>query len=52
MGDLLSLLRFNADSGHIWLDEHRMMLLHTRALAELRKELLDSLGVKRARGGF
>ena len=50
MGDLLSLLRFNADSGHIWLDEHRMMLLHTRALAELRKELLDSLGVKRARG--
>ncbi len=50
MGALLSLLRFNAESGHIWLDEHSMMLLHTRALAELRKELLDSLGVKRARG--
>lgn len=50
MGDLLSLLRFNAGSGHIWLDEQRMLLLHTRALAELRKELLDSLGVQRARG--
>jgi two-component system response regulator HydG len=50
VGDLLSLLRFNAGSGHIWLDEHRMLLVHTRALAELRKELLDSLGVARARG--
>ena len=50
MGDLLSRLRFNAGTGHIWLDEHRMLLLHTRALAELRKELLDSLGVNRARG--
>jgi len=50
VGDLLSRLRFNAGTGHIWLDEHRMLLLHTRALAELRKELLDSLGVNRARG--
>ena len=50
MGDPLSLLRFSADSGHIWLDEQRMLLLHARAMAELRKELLDSLGVERARG--
>ena len=50
MGELLSLLRFNAGSGHIWLDEQRMLLLHARAFAELRKELLDSLGVERARG--
>ncbi|MDM0117564.1 sigma 54-interacting transcriptional regulator [Variovorax sp. J22R133] len=50
MGELLSLLRFNAGSGHIWLDEQRMILLHARAFAELRKELLDSLGVERARG--
>ena len=50
MGDLLSLLRFDAESGLIWLDEQRMLLLHTRAFAELRKELLDSLGVDRARG--
>jgi DNA-binding NtrC family response regulator len=48
--DPLSLLRFNAGSGHIWLDEQRMLLLHARALASLRKELFDSLGVDRARG--
>ncbi|MES3012320.1 MAG: XylR N-terminal domain-containing protein, partial [Pseudomonadota bacterium] len=50
MGDLLSLLRFSAGTGHIWLDEQRMLLLHSRAVAELRKELLESLGVQRARG--
>jgi DNA-binding NtrC family response regulator len=46
----LSLLRFNARTGHIWLDEQRMLLLHARALAALRKELFDSLGVERTRG--
>ena len=50
MVDPLSLLRFNAGTGHIWLDEQRMLLLHARALAALRKELFDSLGVERARG--
>lgn len=50
MGELLSLLRFSAGSGHIWLDEQRMLLLHARAFAELRKELLSSLGIERARG--
>ncbi len=50
MGELLSLLRFSAGSGHIWLDEQRMLLMHARSFAELRKELLDSLGVERARG--
>jgi DNA-binding NtrC family response regulator len=48
--DPLSLLRFNAGTGHIWLDEQRMLLLHTRALASLRQELFDSLGVERTRG--
>jgi two-component system response regulator HydG len=33
VGDPLSLLRFSAASGHIWLDEQRMLLLHARALA-------------------
>jgi DNA-binding NtrC family response regulator len=50
MSNPLSLLRFNAASGHIWLDEQRMLLLHARALAALRKELFDSLGVERTRG--
>lgn len=46
----LSLLRFNASTGHIWLDEQRMLLLHARSLGALRKELFDSLGVERTRG--
>lgn len=50
VGELLSLLRFSAGSGHIWLDEQRMLLMHARAFAELRRELLDSLGIERARG--
>ncbi|MGH8759139.1 MAG: sigma 54-interacting transcriptional regulator [Burkholderiales bacterium] len=50
MSNPLSLLRFNTESGHIWLDENRMLLVHARALAALRKELFNSLGVERARG--
>ena len=50
MTNPLSLLRFNASTGHIWLDEQRMLLLHARSLGALRKELFDSLGVDRARG--
>jgi two-component system, NtrC family, response regulator HydG len=48
--DPLSRLRFDIESGNIWLDEHRMLLLHTRALGAFRKELLNSLGAERARG--
>ena len=51
MDNPLSLLRFNAGTGHIWLGEQRMLLLHARALAALRKELFNSLGVERARAG-
>lgn len=48
--DLQSLLKFNYPSGHIWLDEQRMLLMHARALGALRKELFETLGLKRARG--
>ena len=34
--DLRSLLRFAAEDGLIWLGEHRMLLLHAGAMAELR----------------
>lgn len=47
--DLPSLLRFAPEDGHIWLGEHRMLLLHAGALSELRKELIDSLGQQQAR---
>jgi DNA-binding NtrC family response regulator/predicted hydrocarbon binding protein len=55
--DLRSRLRFNSDTGRIWLDEHRMLLLHARSVGMLRKELFDQLGEQRAqvmlwRAGF
>ncbi|MCX7161700.1 MAG: sigma 54-interacting transcriptional regulator [Betaproteobacteria bacterium] len=50
VGDIASRLRFAFDSGHIWLGESRMVLLHGAAMTALRKELIDSLGVDRARG--
>ena len=33
--DLRSLVRFCADKGLIWLDENRMLLMHTAALSAL-----------------
>ena len=47
--DLRSLVRFCADKGLIWLDESRMILIHAAALAALRRELIDSLGLDQAR---
>ncbi|MAI91233.1 sigma 54-interacting transcriptional regulator [Ponticaulis sp.] len=46
--DLRSRLRFNSDTGRIWLDEHRMVLMHTRAVGALRKELFDQVGEQKA----
>ena len=47
---LAARLRFSLETGHIWLGEQRMLLMHGAAIAALRKELFDSLGVDRARG--
>ena len=48
--DLRSRLRFNIEEGNIWLDENRMLLLHASALGALREELIQSLGIQRAKG--
>ncbi|MBL0089837.1 MAG: sigma 54-interacting transcriptional regulator [Ideonella sp.] len=47
--DLRRLLRFDADSGAIWLGERRMVLLHTAALTALRQDLISSVGPEHAR---
>ncbi len=47
--DLRSLVRFCAEKGMIWLDENRMILMHAAAMAALRKELIDALGIDQAR---
>jgi len=48
--DLRSRVHFCAQTGQIWLHEHRMLLVHAEAQATLRKELIDTLGMDRARG--
>ena len=40
---------FCAETGQIWLHEHRMLLVHAEAQALLRRKLIDSLGMERAR---
>lgn len=47
--DLRRLLRFEPDSGSIWLGERRMVLMHTAALAALRQDLINSIGAEHAR---
>jgi len=48
--NLRSRLRFDIESGQIWLNENRMLLLHGKAFGAMRRELYDSLGAKQAQG--
>ncbi|WP_243372665.1 sigma-54-dependent Fis family transcriptional regulator [Geotalea sp. SG265] len=48
--DLRARLRFCSETGQIWLHEHRMLLVHAEAQGSLRRELIDTLGMDRARG--
>jgi DNA-binding NtrC family response regulator len=48
--DLRARLHFCAETGQIWLHEHRMLLVHSEAQASLRWELIETLGMERARG--
>jgi DNA-binding NtrC family response regulator len=50
--DLRERVHFCRETGQIWLHEHRMLLIHAEAQASLRKELIDTLGMARARGLF
>jgi len=47
--DLRRLLRFEPDSGAIWLADTRMVLMHSSALAALRQDLVASVGTEHAR---
>jgi DNA-binding NtrC family response regulator len=47
--DLRRLLRFDTDSGAIWLGDRRMVLTHTNSLAALRQDLITSVGTEHAR---
>lgn len=49
IADLASRLQFSPSKGRIWLGNSRMVLMHTSALGALRRELIESLGIKTAR---
>lgn len=48
--DLKDRIRFSFESGHIWLGEQRMLLMHSAASGSMRKELVETLGVEHAKG--
>jgi two-component system, NtrC family, response regulator HydG len=50
LDDLQELLRFEPEQGRIWLAEERMVLLRSSELQALRKEMIESLGMDRAKG--
>ena len=52
VADISECLFFSPGDGRIWLQDQRMVLLHTEALGSLRREMIDSLGIERARGLF
>lgn len=50
--DLTDRVRFLGNEGKIWLDEQRMLLLQSAAMGSFRRELVEMLGVERAKGLF
>ena len=50
LDDIQDLLRFEPEEGRIWLAEERMVLLRSSELQALRKEMIESLGIDRAKG--
>lgn len=50
LADLTESLFFSPGDGRIWLNDQRMLLLHSSAMGHLRRELIDTLGLDRARG--
>ncbi|MFM0393330.1 sigma 54-interacting transcriptional regulator [Paraburkholderia phytofirmans] len=50
IADLMSRLHFSPADGRIWLDDQRMLLVHTGSIGVMRRELIDSLGIDAARG--
>jgi len=50
LADLTSRLHFSPEEGRIWLDDQRMVLIHASALGVLRREVIENVGLERARG--
>tara|TARA_R110001599_G_scaffold42193_1_gene127246 strand:+ start:14353 stop:16059 length:1707 start_codon:yes stop_codon:yes gene_type:complete len=50
--DLTDQIRFLSSEGKIWLGEQRMLLMAVSAMAAFRREMVNTMGVERAKGFF
>jgi len=50
VADLSECLFFSPGDGRIWLQDQRMVLIHAEALGGLRRELIETMGLDKARG--
>jgi len=50
--DLTDQIQFQSTEGKIWFGEQRMLLMHLSAMAAFRREVVNSLGIERAKGFF
>ena len=50
--DLTEQIRFQSTDGKIWFAEQRMLLMQVSAMASFRRELVNTLGIERAKGFF
>ncbi|MCF5707128.1 AAA domain-containing protein [Pseudomonas syringae] len=50
--ELTGCLFFSPDDGRIWLNDQRMLLLHSSSFGTLRREIIERLGLEQARGMF
>ena len=47
--ELTECLFFSPGDGRIWLDDQRMLLIHSSSFGLLRREMIDSLGLEKSR---
>ncbi|MCZ8152596.1 MAG: XylR N-terminal domain-containing protein [Rhodobacteraceae bacterium] len=52
LADLAGALQFALGDGRIWLSDERMVMMQTRVLGHLRREVIQSLGIDAARSLF
>lgn len=50
--DLTDQIRFLSSEGKIWLGEQRMLLMAVSAMGAFRREIVNSIGIDRAKGFF
>lgn len=50
--DLTEQIRFQSTEGKIWFGEQRMLLMQVSAMAAFRREMVNTMGIDRAKGFF